>query len=146
DLPLNGRNYTDLTLLQTGIAEHKNASKGGNLVGTLFSSNGAPVRSNNLLLDGAIMRNYNGASSASITGSTLGVEGIREYRVVTNSFAAEYGMTMGSQMVIVSKGGTNAFHGSLFEYFRNSALDARNFFDYKTNIAPYRIPPYRRNN
>ncbi len=146
ELPLNGRNYIDLTLLQTGVVQHKNANQGNNLVGVLYSSNGAPLRSNNLLLDGAIMRNSNGASSASISGTTLGVEGIREYRVVTSSFSAEYGMNMGSQMVIVSKGGTNTFHGSLFEYLRNSALDARNFFDYTTVASRRRLPPFKRNN
>lgn len=73
------------------------------------------------------------------------MEGIREYRIVTNSFPAEYGMTMGSQMVILSKSGTNAFHGSLFEYLRNNVFDARNFFDYKTNVSPGRLPPYKRN-
>src|SRR5262249_27402578 len=83
DLPLNGRNYIDLTLLQTGVAEHKNATKTGNLNGTLFSSNGAPLQSNNFLLDGAIMQGFNSVHTASVSGSTLGVEGIREYRVVT---------------------------------------------------------------
>jgi len=61
--------------------------------------------------------------------------------MVTNSFSAEYGLTMGSQMIIVSKSGTNAFHGSLFEYLRNSVLDARNFFDYKTASLPAACPP-----
>ena len=67
-------------------------------------------------------------------------------RVITNSFSAEYGMAMGSQMEIVSKGGTNAFHGSLFEFLRNSALDARNFFDRRTSLTPDRLPAFRRNN
>ena len=146
DLPLNGRNYIDLTLLQPGVQQHKNFNPTSVIRGSFLSSNGAPLRSNNYLLDGASMVNAYAAASASITGSTLGVEGIREYRVVTNSFSAEYGMTMGSQMMIVSKSGTNLFHGSLFEYLRNSALDARNFFDYKTNISPQRLPPFKRNN
>ena len=145
DLPLNGRNYIDLTLMQTGVEEHKNASKTGGLTGTIFSSNGAPIRSNNFLLDGAIMQNFAGVNAASVSGSSLVVEGIREYRVITNSFGAEYGMTMGSQMVIVSKGGGNNFHGSLYEYLRNSVLDARNFFDYSTPTSPGRLPPYKRN-
>ena len=68
------------------------------------------------------------------------MEGIPEFRVITNLFSAEYGMTMGSQMVIVSKGGTNTFPGSVFEYFRNSKLDARNFFD--RDPEP---PPFKRN-
>src|SRR5713226_8607437 len=114
DLPLNGRNYIDLTLLQPGVQRLVNHNPGQ--VGTWFSSNGAPLRSNYVLLDGAPMVNLIGASSSSISATTLGIEGIREYRVVTNSFSAEYGMTMGSQMVIVSKNGTNAFHGSVFEF------------------------------
>jgi hypothetical protein len=145
DLPLNGRNFIDLTLLQTGVEQHKNVSFTAGMSGTWFSSNGAPLRSNNFLLDGAIMQNLYGASSASIGNSTLGVEGIREYRVVTNSFSAEYGMAMGSQMTIVSKSGTNNFHGSVFEYLRNSALDARNFFDRKTLATPRRLPAFTRN-
>jgi len=146
DLPLNGRNYADLILLQPGVSQDKNVNFVGGMGGTWYSSNGAPVRSNNMLLDGAVLQNLYGTTSASVTGTTLGVEGIREYRVVTNSFSAEYGLTMGSQMVIVSKGGANDFHGSLFEYLRNSALDARNFFDRKTSITPRRLPAFTRNN
>jgi hypothetical protein len=140
ELPLNGRNFIDLTLLQPGVQQHKNNRAQS---GIAFSSNGAPIRSNNYLLDGASMVSMKGVDSASATGATLGIEGIREYRVVTNSFSAEYGMTMGSQMLIVSKNGTNRFHGSLFEYLRNSALDARNFFDY---TSPRRLPAFTRNN
>jgi hypothetical protein len=147
ELPLNGRNYIQLSLLQPGIMEHRSKSQTGNeSMGTWYSSNGAPVRSNSFLLDGAPLQSYGGASPASMSGSTLGVEGIREYRVITNSFSAEYGMTMGSQMTIVSKGGTNAFHGSLFEYLRNDNLDARNFFDRKTALTPGRLPEFKRNN
>ena len=147
DLPLNGRNYTDLALLQPGVTQHRNYNTSSTgLSGTLYSSNGAPIRSNNYLLDGANLTNLYGATAASITNSALGVEGIREYRVVTNSFSAEYGMTMGSQMMIVSKNGTNNVHGSLFEYLRNSALDARNFFDYQTPTNPRRLPAFTRNN
>ena len=146
ELPLNGRNFVDLTLLQTGITQHENRGGTATMSGTWFSSNGAPVRSNNYMLDGAVMGNVYGAAVSSITNTTLGIEGIREYRVATNSFSAEYGMTMGSQMTIVSKSGTNAFHGSLFEYLRNSALDARNFFDWKSPASQRRLPAFTRNN
>src|SRR3990167_3865834 len=146
DLPLNGRNYMDLTMLQSGVQEAPGTRTGSNRYGGWFSSNGAPLRSNNYLLDGAPMVGVFGGSPASTTGNTLGLEGIREWRVVTNSFPAEYGMTMGSQMVVVTKSGTNTFHGSLFEYLRNSALDARNFFDYKTPASPRRLPAFTRNN
>jgi hypothetical protein len=146
DLPLNGRNYVDLMMLQTGISQETNKTTTGGQVGTWFSSNGAPVRSNNFLLDGASLANMFGASSGSATGSTLGLDGIQEWRTVTNSFSAEYGMTMGSQMLIASKGGTNVFHGTAFDYLRNSVLDAANFFD-KPTVAngEKRLPPYKRN-
>ncbi|OFW37765.1 MAG: hypothetical protein A3J28_01850 [Acidobacteria bacterium RIFCSPLOWO2_12_FULL_60_22] len=146
ELPLNGRNYIQLTLLQPGVMEHRTKSPGNETVGTWFSSNGAPVRSNSYLLDGAMIQGYGGTNTASMSGSTLGIEGIREYRVITNSSSAEYGMTMGSQMVIVSKGGSNTFHGSLLEYLRNDNLDARNFFDRKTALTPGRLPEFKRNN
>jgi hypothetical protein len=145
ELPLNGRNFIDLTLLQPGITQHRNLGNAASTVGTWFSSNGAPLRSNNYLLDGAIMTNLTQGTSASQDGSTLGIEGIREYRVITNSFSAEYGMTMGSQIMMVTKGGTNTLHGALFEYLRNSALDARNFFDYKTAASNRRLPAFGRN-
>jgi hypothetical protein len=146
DLPLNGRNYIDLSLMQTGVAQHKNRNPSAVTAGVWFSSNGATLRSNNMLLDGAPIQNIFAAHSASISGNTLGLDGIREFRVVTNTFGAEYGLTMGSQMVIVSRGGTNSFHGSMFDYLRNSAMDARNFFDRKTAAATFRLPPFRRNN
>jgi outer membrane receptor protein involved in Fe transport len=146
DLPLNGRNYVDLTFLQPGISENKNMTHGGTFTGSWFSSNGSPLRSNTYMLDGAVMGNFLGGAASSIANTTLGIEGIREWRVVTNTFSAEYGLTMGSQMAIVTKSGTNSFHGSLFEYLRNSALDARNFFDYKTELTPGRLPPFKRNN
>src|SRR5947208_1671879 len=145
ELPLNGRNFIDLTLLTPGITQQRNLGVAASTVGLWFSSNGAPLRSNNYLLDGALMTNLTQGTSASQDGSTLGIEGIREYRVITNSFSAEYGMTMGSQVVMVTKGGTNTLHGSLFEYFRNSALDARNFFDYKTAASNRRLPAFTRN-
>ncbi len=130
DLPLNGRNYSDLTLLQPGITQHKDLTNtGGNQPGVVFSSNGAPLQSNNTTLDGASLINTYAISAASGTGNTLGVDGIREYKVVTNNFSAEYGMTMGSQTVLVSKSGSNSFHGDGFEFLRNSVLDAANYFD-----------------
>jgi len=145
ELPLNGRNFIDLTLLTPGITQQRNLGVAASTVGLWFSSNGAPLRSNNYLLDGAIMTNLTNGTSASQDGSTLGLEGVREYRVITNSFSAEYGMTMGSQVMVVTKGGTNTLHGSLFEYLRNSALDARNFFDYKTPASNRRLPAFARN-
>lgn len=145
DLPLNGRNFIDLTLLQPGVSQHKNLAVGPSTVGVWFSANGAPLRSNSYLLDGTITTNLTNATAASADGTTLGIEGIREYRVITSGVSAEYGMAMGGQVVLVSKNGTNDLHGSLFEYLRNSALDARNFFDYKTVATKRRLPAFTRN-
>jgi len=146
ELPLNGRNYIDLTFLQVGIAKQENMTSGGTFTGSWYSSNGAPLRSNSYMLDGAVMANVLGGSAASLASTTLGIEGIQEWRVITNTPSAEYGLTMGSQMTVVTKSGTNAFHGSLFEYVRNSAFDARNYFDYRTALTPERLPPFTRNN
>jgi len=147
DLPLNGRNYNDLTLLQPGITQNKTlTNSGGQQPGVLFSSNGAPVASNSITLDGASMLSVYAVSAASGTGNTLGVDGIREYKVVTNNFSAEYGMTMGSQIVLVSKSGTNSFHGDGFEFIRNDVLDAANYFDKAVQANHFeRTPPFKRN-
>src|ERR1700722_11028166 len=142
DLPLNGRNYNDLTLLQPGITQHKNmTNSGGNQPGTVFSSNGAPFQSNSYMLDGASLVNTYNVSAASGTGNTLGVDGIREYKVVTSSYSAEYGMTMGAQTVLVSKSGTNSFHGDASEFLRNQVLDAANYFDVPTQQNGFKRTP-----
>ena len=134
ELPLNGRNYLDLSLMQAGVTQDKNFGNGGGQQGTSYSANGATVRSNNFTLDGAPIGTIYGRNPATQSGDTMGVDGIKEYKVITNNFAAEYGMTMGSQLVMVSKDGTNAIHGDAFEYIRNSALDARNYFDLPPSI------------
>jgi Carboxypeptidase regulatory-like domain/TonB dependent receptor len=140
ELPLNGRNYIDLSLMQPGIQQNINNGALGAMIGTVFSSNGGPTISNNFVLDGTSIVNQSGWGSSSMAGTTLGVDGIKEYKIITSSVPAEYGMTMGSQMVMVSKSGTNAFHGDVFDYLRNSALAARNYFD------PAKIPNLQRNN
>ena len=152
DLPLNGRNFVDLTMLQTGITQFSNNKFGAMaLFGEFFSANGAPLRSNLYTLDGAIMGTVEAASASSISGQSLGLDGIAEYKTMTNSFSAEYGLVMGSQTTIVTKSGTNQFHGDVYDYFRNSVLDARNYFDTLYALptsAPgggRRISPFRRN-
>ncbi len=132
DLPLNGRNYIDLSLLQAGVTNSLNSTGTngfGGLTGTVYSSNGAPVISNNFLLDGTQISNQSDWGTTSFAGTTLGLDGIQEYKVLTSAYDASYGMSMGSEMVIISKGGTSKYHGDVFEYLRNSALNARNFFD-----------------
>ncbi len=125
NLPLNGRNYADLVLLQPGTSLNTNHGNAATIAGDSYSANGAPLTSNNHLLDGTPLWIYWGSGSNSIIGSTLGVDGIAEYRVISGFFGAEYGGKMGSQLLITSKSGTNGFHGDVFDYLRNSALDAR---------------------
>jgi len=166
DLPLNGRNWTDLTLMQPGITQQPSNGRGTSSIpntpgysGDLYSSNGATLHSNLMTLDGANMLTLIGNNSASLLGTNLGLDGIAEYKVVTNTPSAEYGLLMGSQTTIVSKGGTNQFHGDMFEYLRNSSLDARAYFDAvdthnvngfgadKSLVYPgKRLPPFKRSN
>jgi hypothetical protein len=146
-LPLNGRNYISLTLMQPGVTLDANEQQNGIYAGSWFSSNGAPIRSNNFMIDGAIMQDQNAGSTADFAGRTLGLDGIAEFRVLTNAIPAEYGILMGSQTVMASRGGTNSFHGNVFDYFRNSALDAANFFDARVQADNYRrLPEFQRNN
>ena len=127
-LPLEGRNYMGLTMMHPGVSESRTIANSA-YPGTWFSSSGAPQRSNGFSLDGGDLRNITGISTASVTGQTLGLDGIQEYRVLTNAFPAEYGGAMGSQMVMVSKAGVNQFHGSIFQYHRDRNLEAANYFD-----------------
>ncbi len=140
DLPLNGRNFVQLTTQEIGVVQNSSYTFSAGFTGTMINANGASIRSNNWLLDGAPTQNFYGANNSSISGTTLGVEGIQEFRILTSGISAEYGGTMGAQVVIVSKSGGNNVHGSAFDYLRNSDLDARNFFD------PHVIPPFERNN
>ena len=140
DLPLNGRNYLDLASLQPGVASvGQTEGQVRGLGGDIFVFNGATMRSNNYMLDGAILQNAYGMNSQSVAKTSLGVDGIKEFKVITDLFSAEYGLTMGGQITLVSKGGTNQFHGDAFEFLRNSALDSKNVFD----SGP--IPEYQRN-
>jgi carboxypeptidase family protein/TonB-dependent receptor-like protein len=130
ELPLNGRNFISLATLQPGVVQFtERLPSGSSTKGVQLNINGMGGRSNSYLLDGANMRNFAGVASVTAADSTLGVETIREFRVVTNAFSADYGRVMGGIINIATKSGTNALHGSGFEFFRNSRMDARNFFD-----------------
>src|SRR5262245_30570189 len=130
DLPLNGRNYTDLAFLQPGVVAFPHRD-GGSVVahGLAASVNGQDPRSNVYLLDGTLMNDFTNGPAGSAASTALGTETIREFRVEANAYGAEFGRNSGGQVNVVTKSGSNAFRGSLFEYHRNDALDARNYFD-----------------
>lgn len=146
DLPLNGRNFTDLIALAPGITTGNGVgSPGGpgtNLLYGLeanFSVSGARSEGQAYLLDDVDIQGFWAHGSGSgVLGTTLGIEAIAEFEVLTNTYSAQFGGN-GAVVNTASKSGTNSFHGSLYEFFRNSDLDARNFFD------PAQIPAYRQN-
>ena len=130
ELPLNGRNYTDLVFLQPGVIAFPYRS-GGSVVahGLAASINGQDPRSNVYLLDGTLMNDFTNSPAGSAASTALGTEMVHEFRVESNAYSAEYGRNYGGQINVITKSGSNDFHGSLFEYHRNDALDARDYFD-----------------
>ncbi len=138
DIPVNGRDYQKLIYLTPGIAGSPDQITDSPGSFGIFSMNGARGRSNNFLLDGTDMndgyRNDPAINEAGVFGTPatiLPVDAVAELRVLSN-FEAEYGRNAGAVVNIVTKSGTNQLHGSAIEYFRNDALDARNFFNLKS--------------
>jgi hypothetical protein len=129
-LPVNGRNYTDLALLQPGVTPFPNRDNGSVVAhGLAMSVNGQDPRANVYLLDGTLTNDFTNSPAGSAAGTALGMETIREFRVESNAYSAEFGRNIGGQINVITRSGTNETAGSLFEYHRNDALDARNYFD-----------------
>ncbi|HVW84792.1 MAG TPA: carboxypeptidase regulatory-like domain-containing protein [Bryobacteraceae bacterium] len=127
DLPLNGRNFTQLGLLQPGVAPLTGglAEAGGSLRGgQAYAVDGQRPESNNYLLNG--LTNVNRVDGGYALKTP--VDAIQEFRILTQTAPAEYGGTSGATTTVVTRSGTNAVHGVLYEFLRNDALDARNFF------------------
>src|SRR5438874_11234005 len=127
DLPLNGRDFAQLARLNPGVSASGGGGgqQGGEGGVSGFSSNGQRSTSNNFLVDGADNNNYFAGEAVQLPS----IDSIQEFEVQTNTFAAEYGRNTGSVVNLVTKSGTNQVHGSLYEFFRNDVLDARNFFN-----------------
>ncbi len=146
ELPLNGRSYDGLLTLNPATVNYTGQRSGGigssnSSVGNMFSVSGHRPQDNLFLLNGI---EYTGASLINVTpggtsGQLLGVDAVREFNVVTDTYGSSYGKRDGAQISIVTTSGTNELHGSAFEFLRNSALDARNYFDQST------IPEFQRN-
>jgi hypothetical protein len=147
DLPLNGRSYDQLITLNPGAVNYT-AQRSGSVgtsnssVGSMFAVSGRRPQDNLYLLNGI---EYTGASLINVTpggtsGQLLGVDAVREFNVVADTYSASYGKRQGAQISIVTASGTNSIHGSAYEFLRNSYFDARNYFDQA------RIPEFQRNN
>ncbi len=137
-LPLNGRDFSQLILLQPGAVQAR--SDQGDILtgkGAKISVHGARTSQNAYMLDGTDILDALGRNAASAQGLVSGIESVQEFTVLTNTYSAEYGRAAGGVFNIVTRSGSNEFHGSAFEFFRNSALDARNFFDLEK-------PPFNR--
>ncbi|MBI2820987.1 MAG: TonB-dependent receptor [Acidobacteria bacterium] len=130
DLPLNGRSFTQLAALQEAVIAPVNHDRSqiGN-EGQKISINGTRVTQTSFLLDGTEIRNQLNTTPGSVAGVMLGVDTVREFNVVTSVASAEFGRFTGGVVSAVTRSGTNELHASVFEFHRNSALDARNFFD-----------------
>src|SRR5713226_3969391 len=127
DLPLNGRNFTQLGLLQPGVVPLTPglAEAGGSLRdGQAYAVNGQRPESNNFLIDGA--NNFNGVDGGFVLKPPI--DAITEFKLLTHNASAEFGHSTGSTTNIITRSGTNAWHGAAWEFLRNDAMDARNFF------------------
>ena len=127
ELPLNGRDFSQLGLLQPGVVPLTPglAEAGGSLrTGQAYAVNGQRPESNNFLIDGA--NNFNGVDGGFVLRPPL--DGITEFKILTHNANAEFGNALGSTTNIVTRSGTNRFHGSLWEFLRNDAFDATNYF------------------
>ena len=143
ELPLNGRSFDQLIALNAGVSNATSNTLNGN-TWNMFSVAGKRPETNRFIINGI---DWVGPSSTGqfitpygVSGQLLGVEAVREFNVLTDTYGAEYGKRAGGQVSVVTTSGTNQLHGSAFEYLRNSALDARNFFDQTIGT-----PPFKRN-
>src|SRR6202048_1191363 len=141
--PLNGRDWTQLATLQAGVTgvQTGSSSVGGNTergFGAPISISGARPDQNSYRLDGISINDYSNGAPGSVLGDNLGIDAVEQVSVLGSNYPSEYGRTSGGVINAVTRTGTKAFHGDVYEFFRNSALDARNFFDGK-------IPPFKRN-
>ena len=146
ELPLNGRDWTSLATLQPGISSIRTqyasggtASRGNRGYGDELTITGHRPQENNYRIDGVSINDYTNGAPGSAGGVNLGADAVKEFSVLASNYTAEYGRTSGGVINAITRSGSNSIHGSAYEFFRNDALDARNFFD------GAKKPPLRRN-
>ena len=151
ELPLNGRDLTDLLTLQAGTVSVSTATTGSRSgYSQRVSVSGARPMDNAILMDGTETKSIDGGVPAGVSGSFVGAESVQEFKIERNSYSAQYGGAAGGVINVVSKGGTNNFHGSVYEFVRNDNLDAANFRDASVVDASGRFagkakPEFKRN-
>ena len=137
ELPLNGRDWASLAALQPGVASvrtHPLGTQASRGLGLQMTISGSRPTQNSYRLDGALVNDYSNAGPGSVLGQNLGVDAIQEFTVLTSNYSAEYGFTSGGVINAVTRSGSNAFHGSVFDFLRNDKLDAANFFNNANNL------------
>ncbi len=146
DLPLNGRSYDQLLTLNPGVLNFTFEKTGGvgvsnSTSGNNFVVSGNRPQQNMYLLNGVEFTGAaeNNMQPGGVSQELLGVDAVREFNLLRDSYPAEYGKHPAGQILIVTQSGSNQFHGSMYEFLRNSAMDARNFFD------PSSVPGFIRN-
>jgi hypothetical protein len=149
DLPLNGRDWTSLATLHPGVNLIENqmdyslgSARGNRGFGAELTVSGQRTSNNNYRLDGVSVNDYANGGPGNVIGAALGVDAIQEFSVLTGGFSAEYGKATGGVVNAITKSGTNDFHGDLYEFIRNSALDSRDYFSRSGDTA---VAAFRRN-
>lgn len=146
ELPLNGRDWTQLATLEPSVSSMSSLQqapasngRGNRGYGTQMTISGGRPTQNSYRIDGISVNDQENSAPGSVLGVALGVDAIQEFSILTTNYSSEYGRTSGGVINAISRSGTNRLHGSAYEFIRNSAVDARNFFD------GVKIPPFRRN-
>jgi Carboxypeptidase regulatory-like domain/TonB dependent receptor len=143
DLPLVDRNFTNLTYLAPGVTETDAPGTKNSQGGINFNSNGSRNATADVLIDGASATNFDQNSGIQNVLYTPSVDSVEEFKVEQSNFSAEYGFAVGAIINVVTRSGTNQFHGSAYEFFRNSVMDANSWFN---NANGEKIPALKRNN
>jgi hypothetical protein len=148
ELPLNGRDWTQLATLEPGVATVRvqastsspTTNRANRGFGNQLTDSGHSPYENSYRVDGININDYTNGSPGSVIGANLGTDAIQEFSVLTTDYTAEYGRTSGAIVNSILKSGTNSYHGTLFGFLRNASLDAKNYFDSATKP----IPPFQR--
>ena len=148
ELPLNGRDWTQLATLQPGVKQIQTqmafatSARGNRGFGGEMTVSGQRSTFNNYRIDGITVNDYAMAAPGNVIGLVLGVDAVQEFSVLTSGLPAEYGRATGGVVNAISRSGTNQFHGAVYEFLRNSALDASPYF---VRVNGGQNPPFKRN-